>query len=267
MSRKYPLRFSDKRSGAPLTLTTPSTQPSKVDLRHLFKFPVYDQGELGSCTANALCAALQTILPSQAFQPSRMFLYTNELLLDGDTALVDQGSTLESGCAVLSKFGVCSEDTWPYEPKIDFKKPSPEAYKEALSHRFFLFRHIAPSQYKAILAQGYVFTIGIMVYPSFETPEVARSGVVPLPKSTESCLGGHAVTVCGYDDSLACYLLRNSWSDRWGQQGYFWLPYEYLENTQLANDAICLLPPRKVLTRTSEVRPSHAGPRFKLLHF
>jgi C1A family cysteine protease len=271
--RKYPLRFSEKPIGHPFPqsyLGAPSqTLPSRVDLRHLFKLPVYDQGELGSCTANAICAALQCLLPqTSSFQPSRMFLYANELLQDGDPNMADQGSTLETGCNVLSQLGICSEGLWPYQPSVDFGKcPPPAAYTEALSHKFSQFWHLQPGQYKAVLAQGHPIVIGIMIYPSFETPDCAATGMIPMPQSTESCLGGHAVTVCGYDDSLQCYLLRNSWGAQWGQQGYFWLPYAYLENTSLACDAICILPSLQA-SRPKEVRVSHRGksPRLFLEH-
>jgi C1A family cysteine protease len=259
--RKYPLRFSQNPIGHPFPqsyLGAPSqTLPSSVDLRHLFKLPIYDQGELGSCTANAICASLQCILPSASFSPSRMFLYANELLQDGDLSMADQGSTLETGCNVLSQLGICSEALWPYQPSVDFgKKPPPEAYTEALSHKFSRFLHLQPGQYKAALAAGHPIVIGIMIYPSFEA--ASATGMIPMPPPTESCLGGHAVLVCGYDDSLQRYLLRNSWGAQWGQQGYFWLPYAYLDNAQLARDAICILPSLQA-RRPKETRVSHRG--------
>ena len=55
--------------------------------------------------------------------------------------------------------------------------------------------------------------------------------------NTESILGGHAVVAVGYDDSKECFIVRNSWGTNWGDAGYFYMPYAYLTNPELASDA------------------------------
>ena len=79
--------------------------------------------------------------------------------------------------------------------------------------------------------------ITILVYQSFESQQVAKTGMVSMPKPGEQFLGGHAICVVGYDDSKKCFICRNSWSSQWGIGGYFYMPYEYLTNPKLASDA------------------------------
>jgi C1A family cysteine protease len=89
---------------------------------------------------------------------------------------------------------------------------------------------------KSCLALGYPIVIGFTVYESFETPEVAQTGDAPLPQMGEKVLGGHAVLVVGYDDATSRFILRNSWGEGWGKNGYFTLPYAYLIDSRLAGD-------------------------------
>ena len=74
------------------------------------------------------------------------------------------------------------------------------------------------------------------VYESFESPQVAKTGIVPMPTQDESCLGGHCMAIVGYDNSKKAFKVRNSWGESWGLQGYCWIPYEYLTNVSLASD-------------------------------
>ena len=86
------------------------------------------------------------------------------------------------------------------------------------------------------LLWGRPFVFGFTVYESFEGPDVARTGVVPMPGHQEKSVGGHAVMAVGYDDSTQTFLVRNSWGSGWGLGGYFMIPYAYLTNHGLAND-------------------------------
>ena len=70
---------------------------------------------------------------------------------------------------------------------------------------------------------------GIAVYEIFQSPAVVKSGIVPMPKKTEKLLGGHAVMAVGFDQKQKCFIVRNSWGLKWGQQGYFTMPFEYAQ--------------------------------------
>ena len=89
---------------------------------------------------------------------------------------------------------------------------------------------------RSCLAAGFPFVFGFSVYESFESPEVAKTGVVPMPSGNEQLLGGHAVLCVGYDDASARFLVRNSWGTGWGMAGYFTIPYDYLADRDLSDD-------------------------------
>jgi C1A family cysteine protease len=214
--------------------------PASVDLRGQCP-PVYDQGALGSCTANAIAGALQFDEMKQAeadaFAPSRLFIYYNERVIEG-TVDEDSGAMLRDGIKSVSKQGAPHEALWPYKVTTFRDKPGAAAYKDAARHQALLYQRVPRTldQMKGCLADGYPFVFGFSVYESFESAAVARSGVVPLPSPRESLLGGHAVLAVGYDDASARFVLRNSWGGAWGQAGYGTIPYEYLLNANLSDD-------------------------------
>jgi C1A family cysteine protease len=89
---------------------------------------------------------------------------------------------------------------------------------------------------KGCLASGFPIVGGFSVYSSFESDQVAKTGIVPMPAKNESQLGGHCVLIVGYDDAKQWFIIRNSWSDTWGAQGYCYMPYAYWTNPSLASD-------------------------------
>jgi len=213
--------------------------PEKVDLRAQCP-PVYDQGKLGSCTANALAGAYAFAQQAQglpAFVPSRLFIYYNERSLEG-TVTSDSGAQLRDGIKTLNKQGVCPEPLWPYVLPRFTAKPSPAAYQAAARHQLLSYQRVLPTltQLRGCLAEGRPFALGFAVYESFESPAVAKTGQAPLPGPSERALGGHAVLCVGYSNANQRFLLRNSWGPSWGQQGYFTLPYAYLLDPNLSAD-------------------------------
>jgi C1A family cysteine protease len=218
----------------------PVTLPPKVDLRPGCP-EVYDQGQLGSCTANAIGAAHQFEQIKQedkdAFNPSRLFIYYNERAIEG-TVDQDAGAMIRDGIKTVAKQGVCPEKEWPYMIGKFTAKPPKPCYTHAKNHQVVSYQRVAQTQdqMKGCLAAGFPFVFGFAVYESFETQAVAKTGVVPMPDKTEKMLGGHAVMAVGYDDSEGRFIVRNSWGPKWGQGGYFTMPYDYLVNQDLAAD-------------------------------
>ena len=214
--------------------------PPSVDLRSACP-PVVDQGELGSCTANAIAGALQFDQMKQklddVFPPSRLFIYYNERVIE-HTVNEDAGAMIRDGIKSVAKDGAPHETLWPYIIAKFTTKPSAAAYKDALKHRAVLYQRLTQTldQLKGCLAAGYPFVFGFSVYESFETQAVAKTGKVPMPKSKEKQLGGHAVLAVGYDDASKRFIVRNSWGTGWGLQGYFTMPYDYLTDGNLADD-------------------------------
>jgi C1A family cysteine protease len=213
--------------------------PQRVDLRPKCP-PVYDQGELGSCTANAIGAALQFDQIKQRrkdFIPSRLFIYYNERTIEG-TINSDSGAMIRDGIKSVAKQGSCREDNWRYDIERFREKPPRSCYAEAKQNQAIRYFGIAQrlGQMKGCLAEGYPFVFGFVVYDSFESRKVAETGHAPMPGAKEEPLGGHAVLAVGYDESKQWFIVRNSWGSRWGMRGYFTLPYPYLTQPSLTRD-------------------------------
>ena len=226
--------------------------PARMDLRGHCP-AVYDQGLIGSCTANAIAGAIEFDLLKQKaadFVPSRLFIYYNEREMEHSVPL-DNGAQLRDGIKSVNQLGVCPESQWPYVPTPanpntnvwparakPAQKPSPACYREALNHQVVSYQRVDRdlAQMKGCLAAGYPFVFGFTVYESFESATVKRTGVLNLPDPSEGVVGGHAVLAVGYDDGARRFIVRNSWSAKWGQQGYFTMPYTYLMTSSLARD-------------------------------
>jgi C1A family cysteine protease len=215
--------------------------PPKVDLRPLCP-PVYDQGDLGSCTGNAIAAAFAFAKKKEApkapfMTPSRLFVYYNERVME-HTVSQDAGAQIRDGIKSVAKQGVCSESTWPYVPKDFKKKPPKAAYSEALLNQALSYERVLQSlvQMRVCLASGFPFVFGFSVYEGFESDAVAKTGKLMLPGPNEAALGGHAVLCVGYNDAQQRFLVRNSWGAGWARKGYFTMPYEYLLTSNLSDD-------------------------------
>jgi C1A family cysteine protease len=220
--------------------------PPRIDLTEQCP-EVYDQGEIGSCTANAIGAAIEFDQIKQqlgdVFIPSRLFIYYNERVME-NTIGEDSGAMIRDGIKSVAKEGVCPEPMWPYDPSPYppnphlAKEPPARCYKEALKHTAVEYQRVPRtlSQMKGCLASGYPFVIGFTVYESFESDEVAQTGKMPMPLPREHVVGGHAVLAVGYDNKQNRFRVRNSWGTAWGVKGYFTMPYEYLLDNNLSDD-------------------------------
>ncbi|WP_415855936.1 C1 family peptidase [Sinomonas sp. G460-2] len=203
--------------------------------------PVYDQGQLGSCTANAIAAALEFDADKQGITgyatPSRLFIYYNERVMEG-TVASDSGAQIRDGIKSVGAQGACPETEWPYVIAQFAVQPTQQCYIDAKQHRAVAYQRVSRTlqQMQGCLAAGYPFVFGFTVYESFESQQVAQSGIAPMPAPNEQVLGGHAVVAVGYDNTSQRFRVRNSWGTGWGQAGYFTLPYQYLLSTGLSSD-------------------------------
>ena len=214
--------------------------PKSVNLRANLPY-VYDQGPIGSCTANSAGSMYSWVVHSQnrgLFIPSRLFLYYNTRALQG-TVSYDSGASLRATMQSLRNNGVCAETMWPYEYAKLFETPTPECYREGAERQALSYAAVPISlvAMKNVL-RSRPFVLGILVYSSFFHPSVSKTGHVPVPNiRNETLLGGHAILVLGYDDRRKSFLCRNSWGTSWGLRGDFYLPYQYATNRRLAFDA------------------------------
>jgi C1A family cysteine protease len=213
--------------------------------------PVYDQGQLGSCTANAIAGTISWERHHQGLGyliPSRLFIYWNERALEGATSS-DSGASLRDGMITISAQGICSDYRWPYDESMVLVQPPAECYAAAVSHKTLKYLAVGPTlpEIKNCLANSYPFVFGFSVYDSFESNAVTNTGIVPMPRENESLLGGHAVMAVGKNDGppipwggqtwpTGYVLVRNSWGASWGAQGYCFFPYEYIADQDLVSD-------------------------------
>jgi C1A family cysteine protease len=222
---------------APMQVVT--SLPTKVDLSSQCP-AVYDQGQLGSCTANAIAGAIEFDLMKEKkkdFMPSRLFIYYNERDIEG-TVDSDSGAQIRDGIKSIASQGDCPENEWSYDTSKFAQKPPQKCYADALKHKAVQYQRITRTlnQMKGCLASGYPFVFGFTVYDGFESEEVAKTGQLNMPSAGENVVGGHAVLAVGYDDTQNRFIVRNSWGASWAMKGYFTMPYGYLLDQNLSDD-------------------------------
>lgn len=243
MTTKYKYqRIKDSHDPRDFTYgaTAPIELPLVVDMRAHCS-PVEDQGELGSCTGNAIVGALEYLenVQNQSFiNLSRLFVYYNERVIEG-TVNQDAGAMIRDGIKAIARYGVCSEDVWPYNVATFTNRPSLEAYQSAEQHKAIEYRRVMQSadDIQHALAAGFPVVCGIILFSQFESDHVISTGMVSMPDmAREQNLGGHAVLCVGYNRTTRQYIMRNSWGESFGDKGYFYLPFDYLHSPQLADD-------------------------------
>ena len=219
----------------------PDQLPARVDLRpHMTA--VEDQQQTSSCVANATAGAYEYLVKRHQDEPydvSRLFLYYNGRREEGDD-IEDAGMRIEDAIAGLKDHGACSEETWPFDEDQVNEEPSKEAYDEAAA---FVIQdvQVVPTDldaWKQALAEGYPIIFGISLFKSFDKHR--KPGLVPMPSSNEVSRekhGGHAMLCVGYSDADDVFIVRNSWGTDWGDEGYCYIPFDYLMNEDF-NDGL-----------------------------
>ncbi len=224
-----------RETGAPL--------PNLIDVFAGLKLPVYDQGQLGSCTANA--GVLYRRFLAQRFAKysapdqdlSRLFLYYQERVLDGDPES-DDGAQVRDAFRVLAKIGVCPGSDDPYNAQAFASAAANDSARDLSDAAAYMIgayhRVLDVDTARSVLASGYAIELGFTVYASFES--IGPDGVMPMPASGERIIGGHAVVIYGYDDRMngGCFVIRNSWGADWGAKGDFFMPYAFLSDASLS---------------------------------
>ena len=156
------------------------------------------------------------------------------------TVATDSGAQIRDGVKSLNNLGACSEKLLPYIIADFAQKPPKKDYTSAKKNVISSYQRLDNTNIdnlRQALATGNAFVFGFTVYDSFESDVVAKTGILPMPNlKKEKVLGGHAVCAVGYDDAKKRILIRNSWGADWGLNGYFWMPYAYITNTNLADD-------------------------------
>lgn len=274
--------------------------PPSGDLRSICS-AIEDQGDLGSCTANAFAGIIEAnerrgatqklltssplvavsgittaadgsvsfmtkVSPGSAPSPtpappkptpsptpapatfidcSRLFHYYATRKIEGTTS-EDSGATIRDTAKAGATYGVLDEKLWPYDTKQFATNPTSALWTQAATHKVTSYHSIADGDIltmKATLAQGYLIEFGFNVYSYFMSQGMATGGILDVPAAGESLEGGHAVDLVGWNDTMktpkgatGAFLVRNSWGTDWGQNGYFWMSYDYVKSTRLCSD-------------------------------
>lgn len=237
MSRRYGWRPSLPDQRDLIADTSDLPVPREVDPRHRMP-PVYDQGDLGSCTANAVAAAIEAdaIIDNRDIggTPSRLDIYAGERLLEHTPLNEDSGAYGRDGFKFAHSTGVIPESEWPYDV-ARFDRQPPAFQRRKIGAYRVVKRTV--TDFKRALGNEQTVAVGFSVYESFESPTVAKTGVMPMPSRRERLLGGHEVLVVGYLAAKPDYALtRNSWGTGWGMGGYFLMPWDVLLRADLSSD-------------------------------
>jgi C1A family cysteine protease len=200
---------------------------------------ILNQGNLGSCTANSIAAQIKYLQAKEGlakvFLPSRLAIYYWEREAEGTTAS-DAGASIDDQIKIVQTIGAPDEALWPYDiSKFTVNPPATVVTAAALDK-------VPQAEFITDGLDGIMdslenyqpVSLGFVVYDSFESQAVADSGMVPMPASTENVLGGHAVWLCGYDQNRQLGIAVNSWDIDWGDAGFFYLPFDYLQDPDLA---------------------------------
>lgn len=247
MSKQYlPLEKLRKRSAfrKALNKTVPKlSTKSSLGYGSVKKYcpGVYDQGQLGSCTANAFCGAYRIMenikTGNVSFEPSRLYLYYYERLLE-NTVNEDSGADVIDGESYVKQNGICSETSWPYDITKYTVQPPANCTTEAVNHKISSYQTIPIdnnliNNIRQSIDNQTPVLIAISVFDSFESDFTAQTGMVTIPKPNEQSLGGHEMCLVGYTDSKKLFTVLNSWGPNWGNGGFCYIPYDYLTNPNL----------------------------------
>jgi C1A family cysteine protease len=246
LGQKDSVKAMLKKVGVPAT--SAADLPATVDLRPWCS-DVENQGDLGSCTANAgvgLVEYFEKRAGGKFINASRLFLYKatrNMLHWTGDT-----GAFLRTTMGAMVLFGIPPEDYWPYDIATFDNEPPAFCYAFAQNFKAISYYRLdSPNtptdallkRIKTMLAAGLPSMFRFTVYSSIS--QAGATGKIPYPTPGEEILGGHAIVAVGYDDKMGiknsnpggaetkgALLIRNSWDKGWGDSGYGWLPYDYV---------------------------------------
>ena len=194
--------------------------------------PVENQTTTSSCTAHGLVGNLEILEKknnTNFYDISRLFVYYNTRMLRGIEDS-DEGGTIRDGIKSLVRYGYCSEKLWEFNEKKVNEKPDRKSYKEAKRHLIKEYSRILNiNDIIKCIASGYPVVFGISLYESFESEIVSKTGKVPIPKINERVIGGHCMLIVGYDMETKLFIVRNSWSEKWGDKGNCYIPFKYME--------------------------------------
>ena len=192
--------------------------------------PVRNQETEGGVVGFAVAAAMeyqiaQKLGKSVILSPRQIYNLTRRAESTGGS---DSGARIEDAIKVLSKVGAIPEEAWPYKAG-DFAASEPSTAQTATHYKVKGSRPLSGlDEIRAALQYYGPVVAGITLYDSFMTPAVQKNGMVPMPSGGEQVVGGFAICIVGYDDSKRLLKFKNDWGPTWGEHGYGYLKYDYV---------------------------------------
>lgn len=216
-SRDYKLKYNNK---IPL--------PTWIDLRSNASCPdVLNQGNLNTSTVNAVSNAIRFWLRKEnkkEYQPSRLYMYYYARQIENDN-----GVRLRDIMKAIKKFGICSESKWPYDESKINDKPDDDIIKEySLNFKYYSIKNKI-KDLKQALSFGYPIVFMMSVFENFVNEKVKTTGIVSLPKKRKNPKEFISVCMYGFRDSSDMFICMNSVGKEWGERGFFYLPFKYVE--------------------------------------
>ena len=266
-NQKFRLLPSVEQEPLAETYTAHEVKVRSLDMRSKFT-PIKNQGQQGSCLSFTLTSIFEYVMQlnaAQEFDLSEAFLYYNARDLDGAGNInEDFGSRFKPSIDSLVKYGIALEKVWPYNDDIYNQKPSEEAYTDAATRKLVSAMNVnlKVNDIKSALVDNCPVAASFTLTQSFF--EHGRTdGYIPMPSDEEiaSCLNSldedkhsrHAMVIVGFSDDLQMFIVRNSWGTDWGDKGYCYIPYSYIEHKDLFNYACILTEIENLVTRPNNI--------------
>ena len=213
-----------------------ASPPRQADLRSLCS-AVEHQSSLNSCTANAAVGAMEILERKQQIEQldlSRLFVYWNTRAIDGTTDQ-DPGAYIRSSMKAVETKGACLESIWPYAIDRVLTKPSDASYVDGEKRQALEYLRVAQGVgVRQAIADGFPVVFGMLLSESFMNARFG--GNVPMPRTGEEIVGGHAMLIVGYDMDAQTYIVRNSWGEHWGDKGYCYIPFALVDDPSTSFD-------------------------------
>lgn len=241
MSQVYNHKFQEKDSRDFVYKLQPLTSPMPESLylvKTMIQCPILNQLQLGSCSSNAAYVLLY-IMSNGVITPSRLQLYLCTRQIDGSSLSQDTGTTIRGIMKAIARYSVCNETIWPYVISKFAQLAPSSAFTNTYKLKNFVYTAVIQDivHITQVLTNGSPIILGILVYTSFESASATATGIIPMPNvKTEKLLGGHAITLIGFDTTKKLFAFQNSWGSNWGNAGYGYIPFDYITNSSLAFD-------------------------------
>lgn len=220
---------------------TSESIPNKYSIKDKFP-PAYKQ-TCGNCTSNAVlaCDAYYNHNPKGAWEPSTIFTYYIQRVMDGENPKKDCGSSVETGLDAVRKNGACSATVWP-NSKPYSKKPSKAAYANGLKGKEITTYHQVKSllQIKKAIYKGYPVPFAMLwAFKSIDGNTWIFTS--PTKDQIDDAETGHAMVIVGYDDETQLFEVRNSWGPNWGNNGYAYIRYSDMKKLIWFDDSYAVV--------------------------